>query len=530
VIGPDHAGIARADRRTRPSYSLPMTNAAACAAPMTAPKLDLEHLLRTNQAQTLNLHEQYVNPAFAAVLRTIGFDATFVRGQGAYLWDDRGRRYIDCLGGYAVFNCGRNHPVIRDAIQQAMNLDLPNLLGIGAFRLSGVLARELILTMPGSDGKTPGELDTVFFCSAGTEAVEAAIKHARAATGRDGIAFCTKAYHGLSMGALSVCGNHEFRDGFGKLLDSTVEIPFNDLAALEKALASKQVAAFIVEPIQGKGVNIPAENYLRDAAALCKKYGTLFILDEIQIGMGRSGKMWCCQHFGAGSDGGGGAWLPDMLILAKAISGGYIPSAAVVLKRSIHSKVFSSMNQCSRIQTTYSMNDLAMAAGLATLHVMKHEETVQHAGEIGEYLISGLRQMVGRYQMVKEVRGKGLMIAIEFQAPKSLGLRAGWELLHRMDQSLFCQAVIMPLFSDHGVIAQVAGHKQDVIKLIPPLVLTRQDCDDIIRAFDAAVGACHTFPGPAWEVGRKLGAAAVKRFAPGTPTVQTTAHEPVGSA
>lgn len=482
-----------------------------------APMLDLRGLLLESQPKTLELHEQYVNPAFANVLKTIGFDKTFVKGEGAYLWDEQGNRYIDCLGGYAVFNLGRNHPVVRDALKQAMDMDLPNLLGIGAFRVAGTLARELTRIMPGSDGKEAGPLDTVFFASAGTEAIEAALKHARAATGREPIVYCTRAYHGLSMGSLSICGNHEFRDGFGPLVPGTIEIPFNDLPALEKALSVHRPAAFIVEPIQGKGVHLPSETYLADAARVCKKHGTLFIIDEIQMGFGRTGKMWASEHFGAGLPASEGGWMPDMLVCAKALSGGYIPVSAVVSTREVHAKVFGSMNQCARIQTTFGMNDLAMVAGLATLHVLKHQGIVENAAAVGEYLMSGLRRMQGRYQMVGDVRGKGLVIGIEFQAPKSLTLRAGWELLHRLDSSLFCQAVLMPLMHDHRVIAQVAGHNMDIIKLIPPLVLSRHDADEIIAAFDTTVGACHQFPGPAWEVGKKLSGAAMKRFTPFTP-------------
>ena len=499
-------------------------SSSANSTPSQAPYLDLAALLDANQDRTIELHEKYVNPSFAAVLKTIGFDRIFVKGQGAYLWDQDGNRFIDCLGGYAVFNIGRNHPVVRQAIKQAMDLDLPNLLGVGAWRLAGTLGQELTRLMPGSDGSQVGELDTVFFASAGTEAVEVAIKHARAATGRDNFVYCRRAYHGLSMGSLSVCGNHEFREGFGALLAGTTEIEFNDLEALDRALSGRNVAAFIVEPIQGKGVNLPSENYLRDAAALCRKYGTIFILDEIQTGFGRTGRMWASEHYGAGKD-----WLPDILICAKALSGGYVPVSAVVAKRWIHSKVFGDMKQCSRIQTTFGMNDLAMVAGLATLHVLKHERIVENSAEIGNYLLAGLRRMIPRYQMVGDVRGKGLMLAVEFQTPRSLTLRAGWELLHKLDDSLFCQAIIMPLMSDHRIIAQVAGHKLDVIKLIPPLVLTRQDADEIISAFDKTIGACHQFPGPAWEVGKKLSGAAMKRFTPtvasgkGRPAVETTA-------
>ncbi|MCC6322399.1 MAG: aspartate aminotransferase family protein [Phycisphaerales bacterium] len=460
----------------------------------------------------LRLHERYINPSVAAVLRTIGFDANYVRGEGAYLFDDQGRRYIDCLGGYAVFAAGRNHPVVRDALRQAMELDLPNLPGVGVFRTSGLLAKRLVELMPGAASDMSNPLDTVFFANSGAEAIDAAIKHARIATGRRGLVYCHRAYHGLTMGALSVNGNQEFREGFGPLLEHAQEIPFNDLGALEAALEKGDVAAFIVEPIQGKGVNIPAEDYLSRASALCRKHGSLLILDEIQTGLGRTGRMFACEHFNAG--GGPGQWTPDIMVLAKALSGGYVPVSALITRRWIHSRVFPSMSHCARVQTTFGQNDLAMAAGLATLHVLEAEGIVENAAEIGGYLTERLREKLAGFQMVREIRGMGLMIAIEFGPPRSAGLRVGWELLHKLDASLFCQAVIMPLMSDHRILAQVAGHRLDVIKLIPPLVLSREDADEIVGAFEATVRACHQFGGPAWEVGKKLGAAAMKRFVP----------------
>lgn len=467
---------------------------------------DLAGLLKQREREALDLQERYINPSYAAVLRTIGFDARYVRGEGAYLWDDKGNRYIDCLGGYAVFNVGRNHPVVRDALRQAMEMDLPNLPGIGTFRVSGLLAEQLVQIAPGR------ELNTVFFASGGAEAVDAAIKHARIATGRNGVVYCERGYHGLTMGALAVNGNHEFREGFGEMLRNTHEIPFNDLGALEAELKKGDIAAFIVEPIQGKGVNMPGENYLRDAQALCRKHGALMIVDEIQTGFGRTGKMFACEHFGAGRHDG--AWEPDIMVVAKGMSGGYVPVSAVICKRAIHSKVFSSMNHCSKIQTTFGQNDLAMVAGLATLHVLREEKIVENAAEIGAYLKDQLKQKLAKFQMVKDIRGEGLMIAVEFGRPTNLGLRAGWDLLHKIDASLFCQAIVMPLMADHHILAQVAGHRLDVIKLIPPLVLNKTDADEIADAFVATVGACHQFPGPAWEVGKKLSAAAMKRFVP----------------
>ncbi len=459
---------------------------------MTVP-LDLRRLVQESQGKQLGLAAQHINPAFAKVLRTIGFDIDYARGQGAYLWDSQGKRYLDCLGGYAVFNVGRNHPVVRQAIKDAMDLDLPNLIKMGPYRLSGLLAAELVKI-------APGDLDTVFFVNSGTEGVETALKYARRATGRDRLVFCDHAFHGLTLGALSVNGNHEFRAGFGSMMPGTL-IPFNDLVALEQELAKGDVAGFIVEPIQGKGVNMPSDNYLAEVQRLCKKHGALFIVDEVQTGFGRTGKMFACEHWGI---------EPDILCTAKGLSGGYVPVGAVLSKRWIHEKVFSSMDRCVVHSTTFGQNDLAMAAGLATLHVLREEKLVENSAAMGTLLMQKLSALIPKYEMVKDVRGKGLMIALEFGPPRSMMLKMGWSMLHKLDPSLFPQAVLIPLLVDHRVLAQVAGHHMDVIKLIPPLVVTAEDVQAIVDAFDAVIAACHKFPGPAWEVGKKLSSAALR--------------------
>jgi ornithine--oxo-acid transaminase len=390
--------------------------------------------------------------------------------------------------------------------------------------VAGLLARELAAIAP-RDPRTGESLDMSFFASGGGEAIDAAIKHARAATGRDRIVYCHRSYHGVTFGGMSVTGNAEFREGFGGMLNTT-EIPFNDLAALERELTRREVggggggggvAAFIVEPIQGKGVNLPSQDYLRSASDLCRRHGALMILDEIQTGLGRTGLWWAGEHWGMSgpSNTFGGSWAPDILVLGKAISGGYVPTSALLTTRAIHSKVFSSMNNCSRIQNTFSMNDLSMVAGLAALHVIRIEKIIENAATVGEYLAGGLRAALTKYPLVKEVRGRGLMIAIEFARPESnFMLKQAWDMLHKLDPSLFCQAIILPLMADHRILAQVAGHRLDVIKLIPPLVLSRQDADEVISAMDACVANCCTFPGPAWEVGKKLSSAAVRRFTP----------------
>jgi ornithine--oxo-acid transaminase len=272
-------------------------------------------------------------------------------------------------------------------------------------------------------------------------------------------------------------------------------VPFNDLAALERALASRDVAAFIVEPIQGKGVNMPSDGYLREAAALCRRHGTLFVADEVQTGIGRTGRFLAVEHWGV---------EPDMVLLAKALSGGHVPVGAVLTRKSIYDKIFDRMDRAVVHGSTFAKNDLAMAAGIATLDVLKHERLIERSGRLGERLIASFTEMLGRYEFMQAVRGKGLMIGIEFGPPKSLKLKASWSLLETANKGLFCQLVTIPLFRDHKVLTQVAGHASHTVKLLPPLVITAEDCDLIERAFDDVIAATHRVPGAIWSLGKTL--------------------------
>src|SRR5882724_1939926 len=213
---------------------------------MLYPNLDVSEMFVDRQSQRSSMHARYLNEQLVRVLKTIGYDVGFVGGSGQYLFDRQGARYLDLLSGFGVFAIGRNHPVLRDALKSVLDSDLPNLVQMDVSTLAGILAERLLAYVP--------YLDKVFFASSGAEAVESAIKFARTATGRPGLVFCDHAYHGLTNGALSLNGDAVFRDGFEPLLPDCIRIPFNDLAALERALSSRTIAAFIVEPIQGKGV------------------------------------------------------------------------------------------------------------------------------------------------------------------------------------------------------------------------------------------------------------------------------------
>jgi ornithine--oxo-acid transaminase len=454
---------------------------------------DLNSELAERAGESFTLHESYLNAQMVRVLKTIGFDRHYTRAEGPYLFDKAGHRYLDLLAGFGVFALGRNHPTVKKALHDALDADLPNLVQMDVSLLSGLLAERLLSHMRGQE--------RVFFCNSGTEAVEAAIKLARAATGRAKLIFCDHAFHGLTMGALSLNGDRSFRDGFGPLLPDVVRVPWNHLPALEAALRAGDVAAFIVEPIQGKGVNMPGPDYLTEAAALCRRHGALFVADEVQTGMGRTGKFLAAEH--AGVD-------PDLVLLAKALSGGFIPVGAVAGKAWVFDKTFNRMDRAVVHGSTFGKNNLAMAAGLATLSVLEDEQLIENAAHRGGNLLRRLGALVGKYEMLKEVRGQGLMIALEFGPPRSFGLRAAWSLLEKATKGLFCQTVIIPLFSRHRILSQVAGHDMYVIKLLPPLCLSQEDEDWIVAAFDDVIADCHKVPSAVWDLATTLAGNALK--------------------
>jgi len=441
-----------------------------------------------------DLHEQHLNNQMVRVLRTIGYDRNYKKAMGQYLFDEDDNKYLDLLSGFGVFAVGRNHPTVISALQETLTLELPNLVQMDVSLLSGLLAEKILAT-------TPENTNKMFFSNSGTEAVEAAIKFARYTTKRKRIVHCEHSFHGLTLGSLSLNGEEIFKEGFGPLLPNCNAIPFNDLDALEKALSTKDVAAFIVEPIQGKGVNVPDDNYLPEVERLCKKYGTLFVADEIQTGLGRTGKFWAIDHWDV---------KPDMILMAKALSGGFIPVGAVAMTQKIMDTVFNRMDRAVVHGSTFAKNNMAMAAGLATLQVMEDEKLVENSAKVGEDIITSINAMKGQYEFLKEARGKGLMIAVEFQSPKSLKLKAAWAMLEAANKGLFCQMVTIPLFKEHHVLTQVAGHGMNVVKLLPPLNLTHDDRDWIVNAFDKAIGDTHQIPGSIWDLGKNLASHAIK--------------------
>jgi ornithine--oxo-acid transaminase len=408
------------------------------------------------------------------------------------LYDSDGRRYLDFLSGYCVHNTGHNHPRIIAALQQELGQCGPAMLQSHVPELAGELA-ERLCELAGNRFKK------VFFCSSGSEGVEAAIKFARARTRRDGLLYLDGAFHGLTTGALSMMGSSFWKDGFGTLLPSAEQVPFGDLSAVETKLATRKFAAFFVEPVQGEGGIRYIPEYLRQVQALCRRYGTLFVLDEVQTGMFRTGPFLAGQHWGLD---------PDVVVLAKALSGGLIPSGAVLMTDEVYESVFDSLKRAIVHTSTFGENGLAMRAGLATLDVLEQENLGERADKMGEILRAGLQEKLSGFEMIKEVRGLGLLNGIEFRAPRELKLRIAFEAFMKIHPAMFGQMVVMRLFRDHGILTQMCGNNFSVLKAAPPLVVEEAQLNTFISAVSEVVEMIHTSP-KFWMEALELGKRAI---------------------
>ncbi len=445
----------------------------------------------------------HVNPVWGKALRLIGFDKTYVRALGSSLWDDEGREYLDLIGGYATTNVGRNHPVVREALTEFLASEAPSMVQFERSALAGEVAKALT-------GRVGRGLGKVFFTNSGTEGVEACLKFARCTTKRPAFVAARGGFHGLSTGALSLNGCESFREGFGPFPETSRFVPFNDLPALERELSSGDVAAFVLEPIQGKGVNLPAPGYLAEASRVCRRHGTLFVVDEVQTGIGRTGSFLAIDQEGEVE--------PDMVVLSKGLSGGYVPVGAVLLSDRVFRAVFSRLDRAIVHSSTFHVGGLAMVAALATLRVFDEERLAENAKRIGGHLREGLERLQERMEFIREIRQRGLMIGIEFGQPKSLTLKAAWAMTHALDDNLFTQAITIPLMEDHRILTQTAGHGLDVLKLTPSLALTVAEADRFLKAFEAVLQPLHRFPGPDWDLLKRLAANAIRRDAPTTST------------
>lgn len=402
-----------------------------------------------NDAEIIGLYEAHVNPALAQVMKFIGFDSVEVSARGCLVRDARGREFIDCLGGFGTLSLGHSHPVVVEAMKaqlDRMAFSSRMLFSEPQAQLAARLAQ-----------LAPGDLQYVFFCNSGAEAVEGAIKMARLATKRTRIVSASGAYHGKTLGALSVSGRDTYKLPFAPLLADCVQVPYDDTSALEQAV-DEAVAAVLLEPIQGEaGIIVPSDEYLRAARELCDRAGALLILDEVQTGLGRTGRMW-------GADWSGVA--PDLMVLAKTLSGGCVPIGAIVGTP----RVWQIWGDNPLIHSsTFGGNPLACAAGLAALQVIEDENLVERCARAGDRLHKALEATRAQFpQMLRAVRGRGLLIGVEFCDPDLASLTVS-------------------ALAGRGVMVAYTFNNPTVVRFEPPFIISDDQIERVAAAFDAAV-------------------------------------------
>jgi ornithine--oxo-acid transaminase len=418
----------------------------------------------------------HVNPQWVRLLDVLGLNVDYTHCEGSELVTADGRRIHDFNAGYCVHNVGHNHPDVVQALVDELGRRGPAMLQGHVPALAGELAARLC-------GCAGGRLTKAFFASSGSEGVEAVIKFARTHTGRTGMLFASGAFHGLTCGALSLMDTPFWSDGFGPMLPETQAVPFGDLAALETALATRGYAALVLEPIQAEaGVIVPTAEYLQGAQALCRRFGTLFVLDEVQTGLYRTGPFLAAHHFDV---------EPDMVVLAKALSGGLVPIGAVLMSDAVYGSVFTSFKRSIVHTSTYSENGLAMRAGLAALDVLEREALGPRAARLGDELRARLRQRLGGYSMVKDVRGLGMLSGIEFQPPRELRLKLCYAAFGRVHPAMFGQVLVMRLFRDRGIYSQICGNNFLVLKASPALNVSEAQLDAYVEGLEATVALMH---------------------------------------
>ena len=426
------------------------------------------------------LYSKHVNPQWVRLLNLLRMNERYTRCAGVELFTEGGRRILDYLSGYCVHNTGHNHPAVVEALERELAASGPGMLQSHVPELAGELAERLTR-------RAGGRLNRAFFCSSGSEGVEAAIKFARAHTRRTGLLYGEGAFHGLTCGALSLMCDRFWSDGFGPMLPETQAVPVGqvrNLAVLEKHLATKKFAAFIVEPVQSEaGIWVFDAEYLRAAQELCRRYGTLLVLDEVQTGLYRTGEFLAAHLYSLD---------PDMVVLAKALSGGLVPVGALLMTDAVCNSVYSSLKRAIVHTSTFSENALAMRAGLATLDVLEREHLGERALVLGAELRRRLREALAPFEMVRDVRGLGMLSGIEFAAPRSLRLRIAFESFRRIHAGMFGQVLVMRLFRDHGILTQICGNDFMVLKVAPPLVVSEPQLDDAVSAIRSVVELAHT--------------------------------------
>ncbi len=432
------------------------------------PYISMDEALLNIKKEYKDNYKNYINPNLVNMLRLIGFDKVFIRAEGMRVWDIEENIYLDFLGGYGALNLGHNPSVIYEGIYKIQKF--PNILQVSMNGITAALAKNLAAI-------TPGDLQYTFFSNSGAESVEYAIKMARAATGKSKIVYCRNSFHGKTMGALSVTGREKYRSLFKPLLEDTISIEFDNIKALEDVLSTKDVAAFILEPIQGEGgINVPKDGYLKKVRNLCSQFDALMILDEVQTGFGRTGKLFACEHE---------AVVPDIMCMAKSLGGGVMPIGATIANKEVWKKAFGSMERCLLHTSTFGGNTLSSTAGIVVIEEIFKSKLWEQAEEKGDYMLSKLKDIQKKYPIIKEVRGKGLMIGLEFCDQNKTFRKVSNEYLGAL--------VAGELLNKHKIITAYTLNNPNVIRLEPPLIVNKEDIDYVLNSLEKVLKTNKSF-------------------------------------
>ena len=443
-----------------------------------------------------HLGKKHVHPRMIKMFEAGGMTAVFARGQGQYLYDGNDNRYLDLLSGGGVYFMGRNQPEINDTLRQVLELDLPNLTLANASLLGGLLAEKLIEKAGPHFGK-------VIYANTGTETAEVCIRFARYVTRRRRFLYLDNAFHGRTYGAISLCGSQALKAGTHPMMPTTTPIAPNDLKQLRRELRYGDVAAFFVEPVQGMTCTVMEAEYLREAEALCREYGTLFICDEVQTGLARTGDWFRSTGVGA---------RPDMLSVSKTLSGGQVPVSAVLISDEVYNKVYEKFQSGPFYFSTFAENNLAMAAAIATIEFLEAHDAPNRALEIEKLVRDGVAELASRYDVIDRVEGRGCMLAIYFKDSANLRLKAEQAILKSADSAAFAAAVNVELYNKHRIVVQIPGVGANAIKILPPVVTTDEDIADFLNALDETLGAMYKGRGPAMALGQTSVEAAIRQF------------------
>jgi putrescine aminotransferase len=448
--------------------------------------ITLDEVLQLGPKEASYYHQQHLNPRLATLLELVGLSKRFTRAVGPYMWDEQGNRYVDFLCGFGALNLGHNHPRVLEALEKIGGL--PNLIeGVNPF--AGALAHNLALLAPPS-------LERVYFANSGAEVVDAAIKLARAATGRTKLVACCDGFHGRTVGALSVMHRQDYREPFAPLLADVTFVAFGDSEALERAIVKRDVGAFIVEPVQGEGgIIVPPAGYFQEVRQICTRYGTLFVADEVQTGLGRTGSMFAVNHENV---------VPDVLLLGEALGGGLMPISALLTSEALFRAAKGGTVRTPFHFSTFGGNPRACIAAIATLGVLMDERLAEQASLSGTYLCERLLELQRTQPLIAHVRGRGLLIGIEVAPAGGLTNSLTGGMVNRLAQNYLTSAIMMHLISHHRIITTYTLNNPNVLRLEPPLNIERAELDGVVVALEETLQECSAFPRLLLRNGRRL--------------------------